>query len=47
MTWAPVNVGLTRYGDLFVQSLTLHPTASHRLYVAVESGTFVDQLSEP
>jgi photosystem II stability/assembly factor-like uncharacterized protein len=46
-TWAQINAGLARYGDLLVHSLALHPTVPHLLYAIVESGTFVDQISEP
>src|SRR5262249_58933668 len=46
-TWAPVNAGLARYGDLNARDLVLHPTVPHQLYVFVASGLLASRFTAP
>jgi photosystem II stability/assembly factor-like uncharacterized protein len=47
-TWAPINAGLARYGDLEARDLVLHPTVPHLLYTSVATGFLeVSRLTEP
>jgi photosystem II stability/assembly factor-like uncharacterized protein len=46
VSWAQVNAGLARLGDLHADGIVVHPSVPHLVYVHVFSGIFQERMPE-